>query len=565
MTSPDEDFSMPVDEGSSAQTFGDTADEGQEKPKKKRSLDVVDEDEDDGGEADDEDEDGGLAHLDKRQRRSNSFDPPPDLPTYGGDKTLGTLPPGLDDIVKSGARDLFEEVQGILTDPTWAEWMKQHGLTGASSYYQRASKYKLPALVAKATPRKLVKGKKKKKIPQSGAVDVSSEYGKDMSFAGGVLQKGKWLDEGVMSGPVPKDASYDLVLLNEMSQAMINAVSKTVEIEAMVLQDRMVVSANEQATVVELCGKTLDELLTKTNSKFSTWEKAKAQEIAKLRESLTKGTGETDRLVMMTVGSSMYPEQEKAIEAELAVLRQTALKVVGGGSAASAGSFITDANFKNHIIAVHGTEIASGPTSHAEQNLILALVKSSYGEGGTVSVGGGKRPCTICFLSLSLVKKYRYPQLRFNAHPGGYWDGTTKAGLADIATALNLDIEELRADAKQFLGTVTQYVTSRDLTAPESTRIADLPGSVHVDKELSRQPTLHIPRTERGFSLEEQALYAPLPDDDMDSESSISSDEDSPEMNPKPGKRGIKDVEIPPSTWVDPGPDMDMDTDTDEV
>jgi hypothetical protein len=554
---------MPVDDGSSAQTFGDTAGEGQEKPKKKRSLDVVDEDEDDGGEADDEDEDGGLAHLDKRQRRPNLLDPPPDLPSYGGDKTLGTLPPGLDDIVKSGARDLFEEVQGILTDPTWAEWMKQKGLTGASSYYQRASKYKLPAPVAKATPRKLVKGKKKK-IAQTGAVEVSSEYSKDMSFAGNVRQKGQWLDEGVMSGPVPKDASYDLVLLNEMSQAMINAVKKTVEIEAMVLDDRMFVSANEQATVVELCGQSLDELLTKTNSKFGDWEKAKAKEIAKLRESLTKGTGDTDRLVMMTVGSSMYPEQEKAIEAELAVLRQTALKVVDGGSAASAGGLITRANLKNHIIAVHGTEISSGPTSHAEQNLILALTKSSYA-GSAVSVGGGKRPCTICFLSLSLVKKYRYPQLRFNAHPGGLWDGTTKAGLADIATALNLDIKELRADAKEFLGDVTQYVTSRDLTAPESTLIADLPGSVHVDKELSRQPTLHIPRTERGFSLEEQALYAPLPGDDMDSESSISSDEDSPEMNPKPGKRGIKDVETPPSTWVDPGPDMDMDTDTEEV
>jgi len=293
----------------------------------------------------------------------------------------------------------------------------------------------------------------------------------------------------------------------------------------MVLDDRIFVSANEQRTVVELCGKTLDELLTKTNPKFKTWEKGKAQEIAKLRETLTQGTGDTDRLVMMTVGSSMYPEQEKAIAAQLSVLRQAALKVVDGGSAASAGPLVTRANLKDSIIAVHGTEISTGPTSHAEQNLILALIKSSY-SGSAVSVGGGKRPCTICFLSLCLVKKYRYPQLRFNAHPGGLWDGTTKAGLADIATALTLDIDELRADAKQFLGDLKQYVTSRDPDAPESTRIADLPGKVHGDKELSRQPTLHLPRTDRGFSLEEQASYAPLPkdmesDDDMESDTDV--------------------------------------------
>ncbi|MGC4947937.1 DUF4157 domain-containing protein [Streptomyces sp. DT224] len=89
---------------------------------------------------------------------------------------------------------------------------------------------------------------------------------------------------------------------------------------------------------------------------------------------------------------------------------------------------------------------------HAEQKLVLALLQS--GSTGAAMIAGKKRPCTSCFLSLSIAKDKKLPQLTFQTKPGGYW-ATANAGLTKIANAAGVKDEQELDELIQKYGPAT--------------------------------------------------------------------------------------------------------------
>ncbi|TRV73799.1 DUF4157 domain-containing protein [Streptomyces sp. 130] len=97
---------------------------------------------------------------------------------------------------------------------------------------------------------------------------------------------------------------------------------------------------------------------------------------------------------------------------------------------------------------------------HAEQKLVLALLQS--GSTGAAIIAGKKRPCTSCFLSLSIAKEKKLPQLSFQTKPGGYW-ATANAGLTKIANAAGVkDEQELDELIQKYGGPATVRRTGPD-------------------------------------------------------------------------------------------------------
>jgi hypothetical protein len=98
---------------------------------------------------------------------------------------------------------------------------------------------------------------------------------------------------------------------------------------------------------------------------------------------------------------------------------------------------------------------------HAEQKLVLTLLQAGW--TGAAQIAGKKRPCTSCFLSLSIAKDKKLPHLAFQTRPGGYWK-TANPGLTRIANAAGVrDKDELAELIEKYMpGTV--YRTGEDGT-----------------------------------------------------------------------------------------------------
>jgi hypothetical protein len=77
---------------------------------------------------------------------------------------------------------------------------------------------------------------------------------------------------------------------------------------------------------------------------------------------------------------------------------------------------------------------ASGVDAHAEQKILVAMCKAAANVVRTVPVvvAGTFRPCRGCYESLSVVKKYAFPNLQFGVRPGHFWRTTTREHLAII-------------------------------------------------------------------------------------------------------------------------------------
>lgn len=267
---------------------------------------------------------------------------------------------------------------------------------------------------------------------------------------------------GVESARLMWDARV-LEMLAWLSTLLFAEVSREVssqEVEAMVVNGRVLVSANEQDAVRAIAAAQLPGLLDRADvlemlksdlsrrhatamGQVLSAVSAQPADESELTEAQRAGI---ELVAQYEVDSSLLDDEDERNELSdlIATLGNAMLekkfRCVDGGSPQSAAGLIEDAEYAGQIIVVDAwqrTSATSGKSavcSHAEQNLLYALVCSGHREGAQVA--GKKRPCSGCSLTLRLVDEAGF-NVRYNPHPGGQWDGTTYQGLLQIALQLN--------------------------------------------------------------------------------------------------------------------------------
>jgi hypothetical protein len=321
-----------------------------------------------------------------------------------------------------------------------------------------------------------------------------------------VEQGGAWAPTGLASGPGVKNTVRDLQLANHLSAALV-AITGATEVEAMIVNNRILVSANKTTEVAELRGLTLTGVLkaAAANRALPRWTRSKIHKLVGLRAALLGGADPDDvgknRLARLLVDSHEWPEQSAAVYGALLTLK-AADTFVDGGSERNAARMITDPVYEGQIIVVDTRQgNRSIPCSHAEQNLVLALLHTGL-RGLDASIAGAKRPCTICFLSMALVQRYRYGTLRFNHHPGGYWKGTTAEGLQHIVALLGFTQREFTHQMDNVAQDgITHYVTDTRPNAARTAPVDDLPGEIGGSYYQTNTNTQSQSQDEESYSL----------------------------------------------------------------
>jgi hypothetical protein len=329
------------------------------------------------------------------------------------------------------------------------------------------------------------KSKAKKKVPQTtvkkkSAEVVKGEEGIARPFGhqkGGFNRNESGVRAILPSVQIGEQTRQYLTHVSELFFARVS----TMEVEGMLVNDRLLVSANETATVTKIAQLRLGDLLAEAAEDPS----AEIEVIAdahKTRRYRIGVMGEALKLVEQ--GSKPTEAQRKGVEVlaeaqtgfhvdydarpmlesfvrTLQTQVRTITKVRGPYSIEDAAEKIKDPEFKHSVIAVKALE---GGKSHAEQHLALAYVKSKTSE--RAAVAGTKIPCAVCWLTLALVHKAGR-NLDFNNTPGGLWDSTVYRGLSAVANELKItdatQLWESFVESYQTLldeDTFVQYLTA---------------------------------------------------------------------------------------------------------
>ena len=190
---------------------------------------------------------------------------------------------------------------------------------------------------------------------------------------------------------------------------------KAVEVEAMWVNDRVVVSANELKHIEDLRAKAFETVLRDaTPDAVAAWEAFEYRRREKLVDVVNvmgrEGADDASvrrgatRLGRFEVDLAQFPNQLAAVNGILATFRAELDKTkFATGDATDAGNWLTADSHKHRIVVMSAPKPETGAfCSHAEQNLVYALVLS--GHKGEAVVAGGKRPCTVCWLTMRLAR-----------------------------------------------------------------------------------------------------------------------------------------------------------------
>jgi hypothetical protein len=327
----------------------------------------------------------------------------------------------------------------------------------------QAKRGKMPA---KANPRASIKQRAKKnevtigQVQEKGWEVYMGEGDANAAYPYGKMQGAFNLNPGGVEilSPDVKIGEQTRQYLGHISEVFFAKV-KGMEVECMLVNNRLLLSANEAAQVNPMAGFTLHDLLVEAAKALNadiadTGKRAHARrqfEIGVMGEALKVIPNDAvlneaqkagaERLAAAAAGYHVDYGSRKDLEELLRVVQhqvRNAASVQGPYSIDAAATKITDATFQNAVIAVNPLD---GGKSHAEQHLALAYIKSGY--TGKAVVAGTKIPCATCWLSLALVHQAGYA-IEFNNTPGGHWDTSVFRGLAEIARVLGVtDITNL--------------------------------------------------------------------------------------------------------------------------
>jgi hypothetical protein len=439
------------------------------------------------------------------------------------------------ELINDAAMDITETVQLYRNDPEFFKWGlgNDEDSNNAVEHYKQVETFapQFPPVFTIGAPpppgqkkekaRKTYIGKKPQKW-----LEQDNDYGRPIGETGGENKMvGEWSPQVGISHAAQKDSTYNLQMLNAISQEYLNAVD-SFEVEAMALVDRCAISVNEENQVENIKAKFLNKLIANPSpALIKEWQKSKHAELGNVRSTLMGSSAMgIDELTGMAVGANLYPDQRETLQTTLRLIAQQDIKQVGPVDATSKHSYFSNPAHANKIVVVNAIL-----NSHAEQNLAVALLNSGYDKSKKVAIAGGKRPCTICFFSLCMLKEV-YPNLMFNTRPGGYYIGETVGGLWHIALGMGLSDVDVAARAKHYLGDqfisyVTAIQTFEGLTDDQRRALGVVGDMVPRDALVSLKnmenhgllttaATFRIP-PQTDFEMKSFGEYTPNSDADM--------------------------------------------------
>jgi uncharacterized protein (DUF1778 family) len=286
------------------------------------------------------------------------------------------------------------------------------------------------------------------------SVGVHITQGKKIARPYGQQKGGASLEEGhvLALNPVIKIGSQTEQLLGRISQLFMNKVND-MEYESMLVNQRVFVSANAQASVTEIAKFNLQSILREAaqkiiddNAESSVLRQYSVGALAAALDSidpLAELTKQQERgaelLSELAVGHHIDASVREELQGVLKVVQhqiRNRLKLAGPLTPDQAAAAITDDAYLNQVIAV----MPPDDFSHAEQYLALALVKAKY--TGRAVISGTKNPCSCCWLTLTLVLQNGF-DLKFNPTAGLYWPKAAR-GVRAVADALGIsDVSQL--------------------------------------------------------------------------------------------------------------------------
>jgi hypothetical protein len=333
--------------------------------------------------------------------------------------------------------------------------------------------------------------------------------------------------------PGTKIGERSVQLLGWLSTALfafIKTKTNTVEVEAMIVNNRIFVSANEQAAVTQMCAQCLSDTLNGVaNSSFdiadSSGRPMNIAEVAQALKIIPKGSVPTATQLkgahtIAKLEAEAYQDEDQAeLLRQILTVLQSAMQnrtaIYGPVDGDGAARALIDGTLAQRVIAVNGLGTPTKSCSHAEQNLVYALAKADY--YGPAAVAGTKRPCLTCWLTLKLAQKHGL-SIDFKDAAGAFWDSSTFKGLHRVADLWGLDYKHLRAELYEIGGVdndmFTQWVTNMDKSRDED----DFQVVEVVD--VREEPDLSTVRTQlsQTFSPPSSPPYSPphTPDQKLD-------------------------------------------------
>jgi len=215
-------------------------------------------------------------------------------------------------------------------------------------------------------------------------------------------------------------------VLSHFAIRLFARVRKTVkaeqEIQAMFVNDRIFISANEVASIKQLGSLTANEMREVLFAQGGA-DTRHARAGAKLRSLVYGSRLEREGFFgPEEEGNAEEIEEHPVQEEELDTIRAILLKASDDAtfflhqmSIEGAAKAINEPKYANCVILVQGLRKA-----HAEQNLILAYVQS--GSESFATVYGKKRPCAGCYMTFVFAQQVMgRKNLLFGKEPGGYW------------------------------------------------------------------------------------------------------------------------------------------------
>ena len=262
------------------------------------------------------------------------------------------------------------------------------------------------------------------RLGKAGLARAVSREQKQQGWKGATrhTSSGKWTAR-VTARPKHSYSSARIAqVLRHLSTAIYHFVKSKVsaeqEVQAMYVNNRLLIGSNDAASMAALSGLKGTELaaILAEGKTFGTGNRA--QRVATKLQQLLSGS----RIADLTFTNESERDQVKAIADIIKSVVADPTKAMVRTSISQAASWITDKEHANQLILVDSMDKA-----HAEQNLILAYVRSGSDE--EAHVYGKKRPCVGCYMTFRFAQERLGKQnLTYNANPGGFW-GPALTGL----------------------------------------------------------------------------------------------------------------------------------------
>lgn len=327
-----------------------------------------------------------------------------------------------------------------------------------------------------------------------------------------------------------KVGNQTLQLLGHLSQVFFNRV-EDMEVQAMLVNDRILVAANDQKAIASFKGQRLRDLLAAdAKNRVSDIEpkaKVRPYKIGALCEALKLDLNSIANLTPVqedgakilaeyALGHHIDHAARAPLRSVINVLKYQAVEgppMLGPFVPTAAHHYLTDPKYKHQVILVQ-TPVLTG--WHAEQALAYTMILAKWRKGAFVA--GTKLPCFGCWLTLNLLPQRGYP-LTFTQKPGYIWDTTIAVGMTVVGNALGIattaDLRTLCGNAKVHTDNrFVQFMTA--LSALDDLKVNVVKGAMpkSVTQSLSQYSCyiakeVPVPTSIAGGSYPDNPPYSP--------------------------------------------------------